>query len=180
MTFLIRKTSIARTSAYRPETVAFISDAFADADYPTKMRLFWHLHSLETGHVDASRKYSVADAWHALGDEILKGWISEHPGTRPRCWWVHDAPRLNGTDLPEPRRRVGRPGQAVPQYVEADADHLAATGLMPLGGMYESQWSYLLRHNLLERAEQSLALLQPERMPAPVITFDEFGHVISE
>jgi hypothetical protein len=135
---------------------------------------------MQTGHIHATVGYSVESAWAQFREDILADWIAEHPGTRPRCWWAFDSPRLNGGDLPEPRRRVGRPGQVVPQYVEDDARYLGACGLMPLGGLYESQWAYLLRHGLLERAEQGLALLQPERVPAPEIELDERGRVVRE
>jgi hypothetical protein len=51
---------------------------------------------------------------------------------------------------------------------------------MPTGGVYESQWVYLARHSLLLPAEQPLAQLAPERIPTPVIEFDQHGHVVSE
>jgi hypothetical protein len=52
---------------------------------------------------------------------------------------------------------------------------------MPLGGVYESQSAYLLRHGLLLPAEQRHVLLQqPERVPAPVIELDENGRIVSE
>jgi hypothetical protein len=166
------------SASFRAETIAFLGDDYDDADYPNGMCRFWHLYSLESGHVHRAWGYSIADAWQALGEEIIEVWISEHGGSRPRAWWVYSAPRFAATTWPEPRRRVGLPGQAVPQCVEDDARHLAVTGLMPLGATYESQWTYLLRHNLLERVEQSLALLQPERIAAPVIEFDENGRLL--
>jgi hypothetical protein len=57
---------------------------------------------------------AVRQAWKALRDDLLRGWIEEHPGTRPWGWWTFDAPRwtrkfdayYDGT-LPEPRLRVG-------------------------------------------------------------------------
>src|SRR5215831_10981264 len=44
--------------------------------------------------------------WDAVRDEILRDWITAHPGTRPRGWWLFDAPeplrrRLGGIGSPE-------------------------------------------------------------------------------
>jgi len=58
-----------------------------------------------------------ADLWAAHGDEVVASWASRHPGTRPRLWWQHSAPRWSAPAshagkyytpaLPEPRQRLG-------------------------------------------------------------------------
>jgi hypothetical protein len=73
MTFLIRKGSIARISTFKEETVAFLSDAYDDPDYPSGMNRFWHHFSLSKGHIHCAWKYSIADAWAQLGEEIAAG-----------------------------------------------------------------------------------------------------------
>lgn len=30
--------------------------------------------------------------WRDLKSELLPEWIAQHPGRRPRCWWLYDAP----------------------------------------------------------------------------------------
>ena len=65
--------------------------------------------------------------WQTHRDELLPGWVSKSPGTRPWAWWEFDAPRcpsLPGCEsddfslrermLPEPRCRCGGIGQ--PEY----------------------------------------------------------------
>jgi hypothetical protein len=44
------------------------------------------------------------ELWAAHRDMVLPLWVREHPGTRPRLWWLCDAPelrrRLGGTGMP--------------------------------------------------------------------------------
>jgi hypothetical protein len=173
-----------RLSAALPlAALAFINDQpFPEGTHG--MEKFWLWHSLGTGDVHASAGYSVESAWWQFREDILRDWVEWHPGSRPKCWWCYDAPRFNGTSLPEPRRRIGRPtasGQSTYEEPrEDDAYYLGATGLMPLGGVYESEWVYLARHSLLLPSEQPLAQLAPERIPAPVIELDEYGHLVRE
>ncbi len=51
--------------------------------------------------------------WSEHREEILKAWIIERPGTRPRLWWRYDAP--------EPERKrlggIGTPAHEVLNYV---------------------------------------------------------------
>lgn len=46
--------------------------------------------------------------WQSVMEDILAGWIRDHPGTRPFAWWRYDAPG--------PRLRVGGRGDLVPAY----------------------------------------------------------------
>jgi hypothetical protein len=64
---------------------------------------------------------SLGELWAANRDKILAQWVKDRPGTRPRCWWLFDAPRmpdgllpgdwLDGR-LPLPRQRIGGVGTA--------------------------------------------------------------------
>jgi hypothetical protein len=178
-----RSPKLRLSAALPPAAWAFITDQpFPEGTH--SIERFWLQHSMQTGHIHATDGYSVESAWRQFREDILENCIAEHPGTRPRCWWVYDAPRLNGTTLPEPRCRIGRPtasGQSTYEGPrEDDARYLGGCGLMPLGGVYESQWTYLARHGLLLPSEQPLAHLAPERIPAPEIELDENGHIVRE
>jgi hypothetical protein len=165
------------SAALPPAAWAFITDQpFPEGTH--SIERFWLLHSMQTGHIHATAGYSVESAWRQFREDILEDWIPEHPGTRPRCWWVFDAPRLSGNNaLPEPRRR--RIDQ--PQWItEADARYLRGYGVMPPGGIFEAQAAFLLRHAMLLPCEQRPADMRPERMPAPEIELDENGHVVRE
>jgi hypothetical protein len=111
---------------------------------------------------------------------VLPLWVREHPGTRPSHWWRWDAPRaapgtfgqiqkdLDGTPLPEPRRRLG--GVGTPAH-EGRGDFptlgrgIPVAWLMaPLGRapaydptdppIFESEAAYLERHGLFMRGER--------------------------
>jgi hypothetical protein len=52
--------------------------------------------------VDPPTGKSTEQLWADYGRDIVKWWINDQPGTRPRCWWRFSAP--------EPRRRLGGTG----------------------------------------------------------------------
>ena len=57
--------------------------------------------------------------WGAVRDEIMSRWVAERPGTRPRAWWLVDAPRWDDSPddydrtLTQPRRRLGGTGTPI-------------------------------------------------------------------
>jgi hypothetical protein len=69
MTF-IRRSTLNRTIAVRPETIAFLENDQGSADYPSGFSLFWHRFSLSDGHVHRKWQYSVAQAAEALGIDV--------------------------------------------------------------------------------------------------------------
>ena len=87
----------------------------------------------------------------ALRGELLPSWIQSRPGTRPRGWWLFDAPgrreridnEVHPHDKPgaDPQRRLfmGKP---------------ARVGTEDRTAVYETQESFLRRHSLLSDAEQ--------------------------
>ena len=121
--------------------------------------------------------------WDAVRDEIMETWITSHPGTRPRAWWLVDAP------ADEYRRRLGGKGTPIHEclnyvphfefgvpdtFMDADtltfyADHSKNGGLenrdhpdQPVEAfdpddppIYESQARYLWDRDLLEPAERT-------------------------
>lgn len=76
--------------------------------------------AFDTGLDPASR---LAVLWAEHRDDVMSEWIAEHPGTRPHCWWLFDAPRMAAGTFPgcfvdgklaEPRMRIG--GVGTPAY----------------------------------------------------------------
>jgi hypothetical protein len=122
------------------------------------------------------REKSGRELWAAHGDAVLAGWIAEHPGTRPSCWWKFDAPG--------PRQRVGgvgTPAHEVSAYMlelhlGAPCHWITDHWLKFLPGqpidpanppMYESQANFLDRYNLLlpgERQRLRDVEFAPERI----------------
>jgi hypothetical protein len=35
---------------------------------------------------------TLEQLWAKHGPAIVEDWVQDHPGTRPRCWWVWSAP----------------------------------------------------------------------------------------
>jgi hypothetical protein len=90
-------------------------------------------------------------AWRDLQKEIMVGWLTSHPGTRPWAWWRFDLPagtrrqRINGLH-PHDDPENDLPHQlwyGLPQY-QRPCDLL---------GLYESEASFLKRLSLLTTAE---------------------------
>jgi hypothetical protein len=112
--------------------------------------------------------------WRAWEEEAL-AWVAEHrPGTRPEPWWEFSAPKwddpykgeyFHGT-RPEPRKRLGGSGRpdwevrgTVPRLpLGVPLLHLDVDPIDP--PVYESQATYLKRHNLLLPGEE-------KRIPKP-------------
>jgi len=73
----------------------------------------------ETGEMSASG-YLMDIAirqkiWTAVKKDFLKGWIIDHPGTRPWAWWKWDSP--------EPRKRIGGIGDPSHEHLKAILPH---------------------------------------------------------
>jgi hypothetical protein len=89
--------------------------------------------------------------WQRHGVELLDGWISERPGSRPEIWWQIDAPeprRLilgRGVLLSERYRNLVAPSdRGVPMmYDEGDA-------------VFETEGAYLERLDLLTQRERAM------------------------
>lgn len=94
----------------------------------------------------------VAVLWPQFRDDILTNWISTKPGTRPSCWWRHDAPeprqRIAGVGTPDFEMSAYQPSYklGVPDGWSDDVDPNDPP-------RYESQASYLARHKLLAPGE---------------------------
>lgn len=137
-------------------------------------------------------------AWEEHGEEILRGWIEERPGTRPAYWWGHVAPeprqRLGGIGTPAhevlayaPTFRFGIPIYWVlPWCVEYYNGRARDVHGKPIGTefkdgqftgqaidpddppRYESEAAYLDRHRLLT-AEERAALPEDAFEPEVVL-----------
>ena len=64
---------------------------------------------------------STGQLWKEYGDEVIRWWIKDQPGTRPRCWWRFSAP--------EPRREVPVDPDDPPSF-ESQAAYLKRLGLL--------------------------------------------------
>jgi hypothetical protein len=125
-----------------------------------------------------------AELWREHRAAVLAWWVGEHPGTRPRWWWRHDAPgprqRLGGIGTPRHERLadVARYefGLPVGWITQRDIKTYEALG-PPLGvppidlndpPLFESEAAYLDRIGLLvagERKRLSAADFEPARVP---------------
>ncbi len=89
--------------------------------------------------------------WNAYRDVVLKRWTLLHPGTRPHCWWLLDAPALPGiqhgrytgpfcaNELKEPRKRlsgIGTPGHEVLNLVPRFRDGVPVSWVTPFDVEY--------------------------------------------
>lgn len=153
-----------RSRGLRPDYSAAIINHLLTGEDPTDEEGYWEI--LAFGSADGR---TVDGAWNDLRDELLAGWIQEHPGSRPWAWWACDAPRwekkfnawFDGT-LPEPRIQIG--GTGVPVFVKYPAfvpilDYglpgCCMEGVDPADPpTFESEAAYLDRHGLLSAAER--------------------------
>jgi hypothetical protein len=114
----------------------------------------------------------VKGLWDLLKDEILSAWISEHPGTRPLLWWKFDSA--------EPRLRIGGKGQLISELYPAvfqDYEKGILSGWHSIDAdnppTFESEGSYLSRHDLLSPQEKKFLVSHPALMEAEKVIFDE-------
>jgi hypothetical protein len=64
---------------------------------------------------------STEELWKEYGAEVIRWWVKDQPGTRPRCWWRYSAP--------EPRRAMPT-GPNDPPTFELQAAYLKRLGLL--------------------------------------------------
>ena len=69
-----------------------------------------------TNRLHQAGRPPIRELWELHRDQILATWTKDRPGTRPHCWWIFDAPRMQpgpcwyAPSSPEPRERVGGVG----------------------------------------------------------------------
>ncbi len=98
---------------------------------------------------DPTAMKQMREDWETHREEMLAKWIAEHPGSRPFCWWMFDAPTRRETidgsvhpfDRPE-RKSLCELFFGVPRIVVGE-------GCV----RYESQRHYLTRLGLLTSDE---------------------------
>ena len=125
--------------------------------------------------------------WSAHGEQVMRTWVVEHPGTRPSCWWKYDPPepsrhRLSGKGTPchdgvnvAPSFFCGIPtrwidSDLISYYSTQDGKPYAFAASFDRADVpvYESQAAFLLRHGLLlpgERERLTPADFAPEPLP---------------
>ena len=100
--------------------------------------------------------------WEKLRDVLLPQFVREHPGTRPWAWWAFDAPghvahRWTRSSVRSHRRKLHVAKSDSKRFWEA-AYRLTwgypASFIVPFdagikAAMFEQDWEYLVRHNLL-------------------------------
>ena len=42
--------------------------------------------------VDPPTGKSTEELWAEYGEDVVKWWVKDRPGTRPSCWWRYSAP----------------------------------------------------------------------------------------
>lgn len=103
--------------------------------------------------------------WKIFGQRLTAEWIQDHPGTRPFGWWEHSSPglreRVGGKGSPEfevlnieEEYIYGVPDawvSALSIYCWPDLKEYAVDPEDPPA--YESQASFLKKHNLLSNSE---------------------------
>lgn len=117
-------------------------------------------------------------SWPQCRDELLPGFIREFPCQRPFSWWDYDAP--------EPRRRVGGTGGISESRYSTEfgtpAPNTWWAGINPDDPpTFQSQSSFLQRHNLLTAPEQKFLKQHPELLkPVKIgyLTYDETGKMV--
>lgn len=144
-----------------------------------------------------NRRPTLRDLWIEHRDAILERWVQARPGTRPSVWWLADAPRpprrryrgcywvgklpglrerLGGVGVPKhealnfmPCFRLGLPRYWVTSHdVELYGRRRDLVAIDPRDPpKYESQASYLERHDLFASGEREL--LGPEDFEPEVI-----------
>lgn len=134
----------------------------------------------------------IEAAWEKIGESITRDYIKSNPGKRPWAWWEWSAPRwddpfddcwYHGT-LPAPRQRIGGTGKPSfecigdgPSFSFGLPDSWptavsAEMGLCEPGDVpdpdnpptFESQASYLERHDLLTASEKRWLKSYPQAM----------------
>jgi len=116
-------------------------------------------------------------AWEQSG--IMGAW--DKPGCRPFAWWLYDAPRLPvGTfpgqycdgRFPEPRLHLGGPGKPVHErlalYPRQHFGIWSWFGDPANPPTFESQYQYLLRHDLL-LPDETEPLSEPHTQPPSIM-----------
>ena len=76
-----------RRGRLSPLAWAFINDAPLPSTFDP-----WELFCLQFDHYDRELGYRASDLWKLHSDAILRAWVKEKPGTRPKCWWKYSAP----------------------------------------------------------------------------------------
>ena len=151
-------------------------------------------------HPDRHQKREIRRVWKACESFILRDWIRGNPGTRPFAWWLFDAPerqrlRLDGIGTPKfevlnirPTFHFGIPNWWLNEFeVRYYSGKIRGVDGRPLSKVanprfrgvapdpehlptFESQASYLDRHNLMALAESKRLKPEdynPETIPQP-------------
>lgn len=93
----------------------------------------------------------IRKMWACCCDEIMAAWVAEHPGRRPRAWWIFEARAQ--------RQRIGGVGE----LADSDLYNMSATGLPAYWvavdpnnpPKFEAQAVYLERHRLFKPGERA-------------------------
>ena len=134
---------------------AFLNDLPAPDDTESTFEIFM---------LDDPNGEALRELWGRARGEVLAGWLKDHPGTRPSAWWKCEAPRqpmgnfqgcYYDARLPEQRKFIS--GSGCPAWmVMAHVPHYQFGLPVEWAGFeegdpptFESQASYLCRHNLL-------------------------------
>jgi len=109
------------------------------------------LEHLLCGYVmfDPNFHLSILDGralWKQHGPALLAGWINRHPGSRPWGWW------LAQLETTGPRRQLREGPRALGGPIWFGTP--ARFEDVPPEAMFESEFTYLMRHKLMGEIEQ--------------------------
>jgi hypothetical protein len=123
----------------------------------------------------------IKAAWEKIGDSVTKDFIKQHPCRRPWAWWRFDAP--------QPRQRIGGTGKSTHEsmnfapgfsfglptswtkLIDVELKLAKKNDLIDPDDppTFESQASYLQRHNLLAPEEIKWLDKHPEALAPEII-----------
>ena len=165
-----------RTRARRAEIDPVLWAALNDEPIPADGNPFI---ALDINDYDAMRPL-----WFEHRAMILADWIHAKPGTRPRCWWLFDAPRLAADKLGrwastvyaprliETRHKLRGDGKPLHEALLIAPSHdygiPAWFGNSDQPPVFESQHAYLRRHVLLTSTELRSKYAEPFPHPLRV------------
>jgi hypothetical protein len=156
----------------RPDIDGYHWALLTDAEIPEPLPDDWNPFAFHTFHK------VERELWALFRERILSDWLDARPGTRPRSWWRCEAPRdeklgqgwYYHADMIQGRlllKGSGRPAwckyNLVPSWHYGIPAHW--TGGDPGALVFESQFDYLRRHELLVKGERRSSS-EPEFVPA--------------
>jgi len=142
------------------EMLAFVSDQYPGDSQPYNMGI----------HLLLNDRKALHGLWNDYRDYVLPEFVEMNPGKRLSLWWEYDAPQINTTwpgvtRITDPRIKVSGylylpwdSGKSIKPYYHKGIPCLSRVFdiyLVENPAMFESEATYLKRHGLLSKTEES-------------------------